>query len=376
MDEKEQEKLRTELDALEHKRREVETKLRELDNKDRAVRGNTGQSHESRKRPRREIPNNFDERSAKRGRLFNSAIGDNSRRRNNPNINNNTKINIGNNPNSNSLNPENPNKEKEKRLNSTIVSARPLPPSMIGNHDNGERVTPLVEEANNNPEIKKRNKQMFGVIVGTLQKFQKETTTREARKQIEEKVDKKLTEQQEKFREQQKKQLQEQREKHLAEMAEIRKAQEEKEIEFLKKTWTRHHAYLSHYIKTTATPSIFYLPKKHTAATTALLVHSCQQEISKEFKVERDDFEGKNIKKQASNATTTTSTSDLDDTKMTGDGNESIQRETSSGNDESMIDKEQANVSEDEKKNMSSPERNHGKEDYMDEDNMDDEEKR
>jgi len=41
-----------------------------------------------------------------------------------------------------------------------------------------------------------------------------------------------------------------------------------------------------------------------------------------------------------------------------------------------MIDKEQANVSEDEKKNMSSPERNHGKEDYMDEDNMDDEEKR
>jgi len=105
-------------------------------------------------------------------------------------------------------------------------------------------------------------------------------------------------------------------------------------------------------------------------------VHSCQQEISKEFKVERDDFEGKNIKKQASNATTTTSASDLDDTKMTGDGNESIQRETSSGNDESMIDKEQANVSEDEKKNMSSPERNHGKEDYMDEDNMDDEEKR
>jgi len=237
MDEKEQEKLRTELDALEHKRREVETKLRELDNKDRAVRGNTGQSHhESRKRPRREVPNNFDERSAKRGRLFNSAIGDNSRRRNNnPIINNNTKINIGNNPNSNNLNPENPNKEKEKRLNSTIVSARPLPPSMTGNHDNGERVTPLVEEANNNPEIKKRNKQMFGVIVGTLQKFQKETTTREARKQIEEKVDKKLTEQQEKFREQQKKQLQEQREKHLAEMAEIRKAQEEKEIEFLKK---------------------------------------------------------------------------------------------------------------------------------------------
>jgi len=241
MDEKEQEKLRTELDALEHKRREVETKLRELDNKDRAVRGNTGQSHhESRKRPRREAPNNFDERSAKRGRLFNSAIGDNSRRRNNNNNpiinNNNTKINIGNNnPNSNNLNPENPNKEKEKRLNSTIVSARPLPPSMTGNHDNGERVTPLVEEANNNPEIKKRNKQMFGVIVGTLQKFQKETTTREARKQIEDKVDKKLTEQQEKFREQQKKQLQEQREKHLAEMAEIRKAQEEKEIEFLEK---------------------------------------------------------------------------------------------------------------------------------------------
>jgi len=61
---------------------------------------------------------------------------------------------------------------------------------------------------------------------------------------------------------------------------------------------------------------------------------------------------------------------------MTGDVNESIQRETSSGNDDSMIDKEQANVSEDEKKNMSSPERNHGKEDFMDEDNMDDEEKK
>jgi len=121
-----------------------------------------------------------------------------------------------------------------------------------------------VNDSTNDTEIKQRNKKMFGVILGTLQQFKKEQTAGQKRKDMEDMVAAKEREEKDAFVENQKKQLTEQKAKEKNSLEEIRRKQEEKQMELLNETWESHKRLLSNYKKTKATPSIYWRERQES----------------------------------------------------------------------------------------------------------------
>ncbi len=85
----------------------------------------------------------------------------------------------------------------------------------------------------NDKESKSRNRKMFGVLQGTLQQFRtqidKKADALTKRQELEQKIDQKVTQEREGYVEQQKRD----KEKQLALREQLKKQQEQKELELL-----------------------------------------------------------------------------------------------------------------------------------------------
>jgi len=152
------------------------------------------------------------------------------------------------------------------KLTSAIVSTNPVPVV-------GEKPRPSLNT--NSTEAKSRNKKLFGVILGTLNSFKSDITKKSQssvrREELEQKVQAKVIQEQENFVELQRRNLQEEKEKELALREDIKKKQEEKELELLTLKWQQHRNQLSNFIRTETKPYIYYRPvdisdvKQHTS---------------------------------------------------------------------------------------------------------------
>ncbi|KAJ7297245.1 hypothetical protein O6H91_Y070800 [Diphasiastrum complanatum] len=126
------------------------------------------------------------------------------------------------------------------------------------------RILPKVED----PSLAKRNRRMFGALLGTLERFRKEDrmmSSSEAflrRSDTLRRAEQKAQEESERLRQQEREELAEKRKRDLTLRARLAAKAEEKQLELLFIQWTEHHSKLSSFLKTKAEPCIFYLPAK------------------------------------------------------------------------------------------------------------------
>jgi len=261
-------RLETELKELQKKRGDVEYRLRSIENKEKAQQGllgkrgradNTHQQQAKRfrevrsdnraegsrreeGRPREEPPRSYRgdrdrEQDTRPSRLSSIVTGQRA-------ISRDSQANRREEP-------------KKPKLTSAIVNSNPIPVV-------GEKPRPSLDTSSE--ETKKRSRNMFGMLVGTLKSFKTEINQKseaeQRREELEQKVQQKVKEDQETFKEEQRRLLNEQKEKELALREEIRLQQEQKELELLNLKWDSHRSLLSAYIKTTAQPSLYWKPAK------------------------------------------------------------------------------------------------------------------
>jgi len=115
-----------------------------------------------------------------------------------------------------------------------------------------------------NEEDKKRSKNLFGVLMGTLEQFKKEEAQKSdadaKRQEIEQKVESKVQTERNELLERHKKIIQEQKDRELVLKEQIKKKQEEKELELLEQKWSKHNALLSTFHRTITKPHIYFMP--------------------------------------------------------------------------------------------------------------------
>jgi len=236
-------KLQEELKELENQRFNVESRLRELESKERFEIGRAAgrqigaAGNRPNKRPREE----FDVR----GRQDRDRERDRDRDREGRRTNDSEE--------------DYPNK---RRFTSSIVphkvtSAIVKPAATLAD----SKPTPTLE-LNNNADIKKRNKKMFGMLLGTLQQFKKDqgqkSDVEQRRLEIEHKVENKVEQERGELLEKHKKILHEQKERELSLADEIRKKQEQTELALLEHKWAKHKTLVANFTHTKAAPFIYY----------------------------------------------------------------------------------------------------------------------
>jgi pinin len=151
---------------------------------------------------------------------------------------------------------ESPITRKPTIASSVVANIRPQKPR-----------TQALEEQKSDSKGMARNRRMFGMILGTLQRFQsdegkrKETTQR--RQQIEKKVDKVAEDEKSAVVKERKELFKNRRNKQ----AELRKVQFKMERVEVHQDWERSHQHLGSFIRTRTKPYIFYMPKKLTSET-------------------------------------------------------------------------------------------------------------
>lgn len=123
-------------------------------------------------------------------------------------------------------------------------------------------------------KTKSRNKRMFGILLGTLQKFKDDSSQKTEKDLRREEINKKLEEAEKKEKEELSSQRRELFTERRAKQAELRLLQRKVDMAELQEEWDKHGEKLSHFIMTKANPPIFYMPAKHSDKTQKLLEES------------------------------------------------------------------------------------------------------
>ncbi|BBN07113.1 pinin [Marchantia polymorpha subsp. ruderalis] len=148
----------------------------------------------------------------------------------------------------------------------------------FADHDNQAaeplpRVIPKIDD----PNVAKRNRRMFGALLGTLEKFKQEDqklSGSEAfirRSTSQKRAEQRAQEESERLRQQEREQLAGKRKRDLVLRARIAAKSEEKQLELLFIQWTDHQTQLCSFLRTKAEPNIFYMPAKFSDETEKLL---------------------------------------------------------------------------------------------------------
>ncbi|XP_024401629.1 uncharacterized protein [Physcomitrium patens] len=143
---------------------------------------------------------------------------------------------------------------------------------------------PRVLSKTSDPNVAKRNRRMFGALLGTLEKFRREdeklsgSESFQRRSEQLKKAEHKAQEENERLRQQEKEALAEKRRADLILRAKLATEAEAKQLELLFLQWAEHHTRLASFIKTKAGPRIYYLPVKSSEETDKLL-QEAQQDL-------------------------------------------------------------------------------------------------
>ncbi|CAK9877048.1 unnamed protein product [Sphagnum jensenii] len=148
---------------------------------------------------------------------------------------------------------------------------------------------PRVLPKTKDPNIAKRNRRMFGALIGTLEKFRQEDKKLSGSEAFMRRTDslkraeQKAQEESERLRQQEREQLAERRKNDLMLRAKLAAQADEKQLELLFLQWTEHHTHLFSFLRTTAEPAIYFMPAKPSEETDKLFQES--QEGLEEWKI-------------------------------------------------------------------------------------------
>ncbi|KAI8893198.1 pinin/SDK/memA/ protein conserved region-domain-containing protein [Globomyces pollinis-pini] len=120
-------------------------------------------------------------------------------------------------------------------------------------------------------EDNKRNQRLFGSLLGTLNKFKEDNGKKTEAEIKREQLERRLAEKLKKERSELSSKLEQDKHERIQKVQEKRK-QEETERELKKAKFLKdHQEKLSHFILTTASPKLYFLPKVHNEKTKVLL---------------------------------------------------------------------------------------------------------
>ncbi|GAB4814850.1 hypothetical protein N2152v2_001896 [Parachlorella kessleri] len=150
------------------------------------------------------------------------------------------------------------------------------------------------ELLDDNPAVKKRNRRLFGALLGTLQKF-KEDEQREAgsdvaqrRAQLLARAEQKKEEEARRLREEARQEMQSRRMDEINRKREINMLSDIKRLELLYAEKLARHDRLSTFLKTKAGPSVYWCPKQHSHIT--LRLHEQQRQELQQWKAGQLDL--------------------------------------------------------------------------------------
>lgn len=122
-----------------------------------------------------------------------------------------------------------------------------------------------------------RNRRMFGLLLGTLQKFRVESQQTQDKEQKRMEIEKKLEEIAEKEKEDLRKERIELFQERKRRQAELRRLEFKVELVKQHEEWEQHYDHLKNFIRTKTKPHLYYLPREASAVSEKRLADTRQE---------------------------------------------------------------------------------------------------